>query len=479
MRTAKDILGDMNFETFSITGSRDPAFWIERMSGEIIKPFHIEWIEMARKNERTMIIAPTGHGKTLILGIWFPLWICFYNRKKEILVVSKTEPQAKGILERIRNLIEDNEFLQFLEPKNKSDTTWSKTELVLSNKCKVFSKPYNENIASFHVDYLISDEVAKYKDNLAQGTVFERYVMTRVTAKKGKLVGITTVVHGADLSMKLKSNPLFVTKVYPAIINAPPDDIFKGKAIFPELYPIEKLKQIKESIGSLAFDREYLCNTHSSEDALITPEMVIDAWDEDLEFSYNSEGENVYIGVDFAVSSGKDADYFVITVIESNGDKFYIKHIERHKGMPISAQKKRLLELNNIFKPVAMRLDETNYGVDVVQELRQNQVPVVGQKFDHTSRRGLLLNLRRIFEGKMLDGKRVPTIIIPRKPNSNCTILTDQLFVELTSIVPKKTMTGLETFVCNASHDDMIFSLGMALNGATVNKGYTGKVFYT
>ena len=471
MRTELDILGDMTFEQFSIVASRDPAFFIEHMiidekSGEtvILKDFHREWIDLVMKNDRVIVVAPTGSGKTAIVGIGMALWKAFFEKNTEILIVSNTEPQAKGILERIKYQIAENEMLKILEPEVKD--TWNKTEIILNRNIKIFCKPYNENLRSYHVDFIIADEISQYKDH----TVFDRYLITRISAKKGKIVAFTTPKTAVDLAAKLLKNPTFVGKSYKMIINSPPGNLFGGESIFPERFSIEYLKYLRDSMGSIAFQREYMCDVLSLEDSFFPPKLVVNCWDEELDFSMKTETDFVYMGVDFAVGEGKDADYFVITVIQVEGNKQYIKYIERHRGMAISSQKLRLIELNSIFKPKALRLDESYYGIDVVQELRQNQLPVIGMKFDYQSRKSYLLNLRRLIEDT--------TLVIPKKNNGMCTFLTDELYLELTSFIVSTTPAGLEKFETIAAHDDMVMSLALAVFGTT-NQPMVSRVFYS
>jgi len=801
MRTEREILGDLDEEAFHVIGSRDPAFWIERTLGYYLKHFHKEWIDLFLKHNRLCIIAATGHGKSAIFGVAIPLWLSFYKRNKKILVVSHTMEQAVSLLDRIKFEIANNEMLKRLEPEQKQGYVWSKTVIDTTTGCRIFCKPYNENLRGYHVDYCICvppntlidtekgavpikdikpgdkvkthnaryrkvlrvfkrnidehvleivagnnilkitrnhpllvrrgsvlkwvkaedlrmtdklcypirgkirmirlpkigvkplddyimvnedvarlfglfvaegsvdrssirftfgshekelieetrkllktwfrvesridahnnwattvyacsvslrklfvslfgenchnrkipkiifdspesvqasflkgwldgdghyrksgavgstvseqlaydivklaaglnlkvtlhkkpgiyllsfsaasvrklrsitgtrrnrrfiylkiksiswkryrgpvynleveddnsyiangivvhncDEAAQYKDH----SIFERWIITRVTAKNGKLVVISTPVSAIDLPHKLLRNPIFYSKIYTALkprMTENPEyysDICKnlkeGEPLFPELYSKEKLEAIKQSQGSLRFEQEYMCNVLVVEDALYPPNMVVECFDESLDFQL-PEGGTVYIGADFAVGTGKDADYSVFTVIENNGEKNFIRKIERYKGMPISAQIKRLEELCHAYKPKAIYLDETTFGVSIVQELRSKQLPVVGCKFDLKSRNNYLMNLRKIIEDRRL--------VIPRKPGSFCVSLTDKLFTELTSFVISKTQAGLVTYKSTAAHDDMVMSLALAVSGVQKKMPMIERAFYS
>ena len=243
MRTLNEILNGEDINSFHMRGMVDPAFWIERVFGYYIKPCHKEWIDLWYKYDRVCIVAPTGFGKTCIFGIAIPLWILFYKPKEEVLVISKIMDHATKLLERIKDNILNNELLKRLEPEEKFKVTWTKTKIETSNGSRVFCRPYTESIKGFHINYVLCDELSSYVDH----DIFFRYVLTRVTAEKGKLAAITTPESGVDLAHKLLDNKQFVTKFYPAIKmkkfegrNGFDSPIYRnmeyGESIFPEIY---------------------------------------------------------------------------------------------------------------------------------------------------------------------------------------------------------------------------------------------------
>ena len=462
MRTVKEILDGMNQIDFDLIASRDPVFFGRRVLGLIIKPFHEEWIDMFMNSNLTCIVAPTGHGKTNLMGIMMSLWIAQYQHNKEILIVSNTMEQSTKILDRIKDMIRDNEMLQNLIPIKQQEKTWSKTEIHLRTGCKIYCKPCNQNIRSYHVNYLLADEVAQYRDH----QVFFKWIMTRVTSKMGKLVAITTFIDEMDLAHKLVGKEGekrgFASKVYKAIDK-------EGNPFFPELYSKERLQEIKESIGSLAFDREYLSNTLSIEDALFPPQMVASCFNEELGFSMK-EGEYTVMGIDIAVSAGATADYSVFTIVENIGRKTYIRRIERYRGMPISFQIDRIIELQNIFKCKHIYLDSSSMGETFVQELRQKGLPITPCDFSYKNRNDYLINLRRYMDEKRL--------VIPRKfEDSKCITMGDILYGELISFVVTKTPSGMVTYKTTSKHDDSVFSLALAIKGASSQKKFIDTFF--
>ena len=93
-----------------------------------------EWFQLVQNNNRVSILAPSGFAKSTVLGIAYPLWLALNCRNKQIMIVSKTLPQSIRILEIIRTIIEDNELLLGLKPKDAS-VTWSKQAIRTTTGC--------------------------------------------------------------------------------------------------------------------------------------------------------------------------------------------------------------------------------------------------------------------------------------------------------------------------------------------------------
>ena len=163
---------------------------------------------------------------------------------------------------------------------------------------------------------------------------------------------------------------------------------------------------------------------------------------------------------DFAVGTGTTADYSVFTVVENIGRKTYIRRIERYKGMPIAFQKERIKELHKIFKCKHIYLDATSMGESFVQELRQEGLPITPCDFSYKNRNDYLMNLRRYIDEKRL--------VIPRNfEDPMCITMGDILYKELISFVVTKTPSGMVTYKSTAKHDDCVFSLALAIKGAS------------
>lgn len=435
----------------------DFFLFVERVLGYDVQDFHREWIRAIMENDRVAILAPTGYGKTSILGNAYVLWRSYFEQDKQFLIVSNTIPQSTKILEEIRLTIENNEFLADLMPDQAIKTSsWTKTEIRTKTNCKIFCKPYSENIKGFHVNFILCDEAATYVDH----DIFFRYVVTRVNAKRGKVAVISTPESITDLMQVLAKKPTYWFKTYKAI----QDD---GKLLWPNKFTREVLAKIREDIGAAAFEREYLCNPKAmAENCIFPPELVEQAFDYDITFGQRlKEDSNVYLGCDFAIAGGPRSDFDSYVVVERVGEKAIIIHGECHKGLPIHAKIDRIIDLNNRFKITRTLIDPSNVGWAVAEKLREKMIPFDAPDFSSQNRNKMLLQLRQLIESKRL--------VIPRNDTNPATLtFTNKLVGELLSFVETKTKTNYVTYQSKGAHDDTVMSLVLACKSVSEQREF-------
>ena len=464
-------MGDMTMPEFLYECKHNFKFWCNVVLKDLylaeyggIKEFQLEWFKFAEENNRVVILAPSGFSKSTLFNIAYPLWIAFTKKNKQIMIISKTLPQAIRQLEILRVTIENNELLQELRPQN-ADKSWSKQQVMTTTGCRIFVRPYSINVKGERTDYSILDEAASYD----RPEIYLDYIVPRLNPK-GKIILISTPESPVDLMARLNKPGLdYLHRTYPAI------NIVKGEriALWPERFSIEKLDKLKLELGENYFEKNFMCNPKAEEEnAIYTYAMIEDCFDNDRKFTFATEGGSIYIGVDLAVSAGPRADYDCFVVVENTGGFIVLRHAEFHKGWAIKSKVDRIAELAATFgdKLVSVIVDQSNIGAAVIQDLRDIGMPVRAQDFHPTNRNKLLMNLKKILEDK--------TLIIPfSQDDANTQIFTKRLALELVKfkeVTTDKTGTRLTQakYVSTGSHDDTVMALAMACMGASFEKPF-------
>jgi hypothetical protein len=428
----------------------------------------LKWVEAMEDGNRVLIEAFTGSGKTTIVEA-YALWKLYFQKNYQVLIVSFNLTQSIKVLDEIKEMISKSKYLSemMITTANDEKVRDTKTELNLADGRRIFCKPYGPGVKGVHVNLALCDEISEYKPI----EIFFRNVATRVEAKDGKIICISTPVSETDLLHKLKDPErgykIITVRIMEEIEDATDEkDIILWKqskwlAAIPERFPKDKIIRILKDKGEYTFQREYMCNCTTSERGLFDPNDVAACMDISRGFNLSRDPDCIYyFGADFAIS--KTGDYSVFAVVEQkkrgSGGKVAIKYMQRVRGMDPEEQKERLRLLHKIFDFEWMVLDETNMGGQFVNALSADYAPVIGQNFEHKNRTALLFNIKKFIDSHNL--------IIPRKSGDDYMTesITDELYKELIGFGPRETETGTTTYLTQTSHDDCVMALGLALS---------------
>lgn len=471
MITIKEMMGEMTMTEFLYECKHNFKFWCNVVLKDLyqaeyggIKDFQLEWFNLMENNNRVVILAPSGFSKSTLFGIAYPLWLAFTKHNKQIMIISKTLPQSVRLLEILRVTVENNELLQELRPQN-ADKSWSKQQIRTTTNCRIFVRPYSINIKGERVDYVILDEAASYD----RPEIYLDYVVPRLNPK-GKVVLISTPESPVDLMARLNRPGLnYIHRTYPAVIMVNGE----RKAIWPERFSLEKLDSLREELGENYYEKNFMCNPKAEEEnAIFTYAMVENCFDKDRQFSFATEGGNIYMGVDLAVSAGPRADYDCFIIVELVGGYIILRHGEVHRGWSIRSKINRIQELAQTYgdKLISIVVDQSNIGQAVIDDLRDLALPVRGQDFHPTNRNKLLMNLKKVIEEKRL--------IIPFNqddPNTQKFVQTLTLelvkFKEVTTDASGQRLTASK-YISTGTHDDTVMSLAMACIGASLERPF-------
>ena len=446
---------------------REPVFFIQNIITNPMKitltPYQEEWINTIHQNKKVSISAFRSSGKTESVLVDYPIYRAYTQKNFMGVVISDSLKQSLEVIRNIKERIVSNEVLSTSIPSNRL-ASWSKTEIELKNGSRLISRPYTDRIRGIHVDFVGCDEVGEYQNH----DVFLGAILPIVTAKDGSVVAVGTYKHSIDLLHKLKENPEWKSLYYPA--NLP----YKGKTLWEWRYPGKSLMQVKKEIGNnIMFSREYLLKVMSVDTQLFPAEIIIPSFDyTDTFIDAPRPGCIYYVSLDFALSGKSGADFSVYVVFEIDKQGVVkIVRIERYKGLSYIAQKKRIQELYNIFKPVKCVADEGSFGKSFIQDMRAIGIPLIGFNFQ-TRRRELLEVFRGAFDLNFDEGVELPKekkkfLICKNKEDFITTQLTDLLLKELEAFnvvfktKQKGDITGRIEFESTEPHDDLVMASAM------------------
>lgn len=469
MRTLEEIFGESDREDFLFRCHLDFEFFAKNVIHEIqgtpvkLAPFHREWIWAAENCKRTLIQAPTGFHKTGVLGIMYPIWYLWRNKNKEILLLAQIIDKSQETLEKIASVLKDNELLSNMLPKE-----WSKQNINLWHGNKIFCRAFGETVKGVHVDRVLSDEVSQFVDK----NIYHTAVVTRVERKLGNAIAFTTPISETDLSMELlekyrkemlAGNLDYFGKVYPA------EDGLGGNLLWPEEFPLERLRRIRIDLGDWAYYQQYLCSPMPFGSMLYPPELIEPCLDSNRALTIQPPdlpGYN-YLGVDLAISSSSEAANTAYIGLKKLIDgKLLITHVEWQKGFKPDANKDTILSLYNHHRFLQIWVDEATFGPSYTESLINAGMPIWGiplnvQKY----RNDMLMNLRIQFEKK--------NIIIPNAKDSATQFAIAELKKELIAMAITKTeKTEMPTFKSSGAKSDLVMALGLAVKGAANQMPY-------
>lgn len=372
---------DIEEAVHAATEGRDPAwnelvdamirqslafFAQEILTGPTVAPYHgryligelhEEWDDLVQEHDRICVLAARDHGKTFFFDFAYPLWRIVTQPGGQGFIFSNTKEQAIKILEDIKVEIETNPQLQYLKPSNTSGKRWAQTAIQCSNGHRVYARGFGVKVRGAHPNWVVVDDALNdetmYSETVRRKQIDYFYsALSNMVIPGGQLIVVGTPFHQSDLYADLEENPVYAYRKYSAMKE-------DGQPLCPDRYNLERLELKKAEIGPIRYTREFMCEPIADDMSLfpgwlfqgeeveqpaITLGMPADYWRE--------AGVNIYMGVDFALSSSVEADYTVLWVMgtDRSGNRWIID-IHRGRGVPYQQQLSKIIEVARKYEP--------------------------------------------------------------------------------------------------------------------------------
>lgn len=276
--------------------------------------FHYELYKLLMTEKRVAVAAPREHAKSTVVNLGFVLYAICFKLKNFIIITSDTDTQAKYFLWSIKTELESNEKLR--EDFGDLTTTdkWSESDFITRNEIRVLARGAGASMRGLRykshrpdliiVDDLENDEAVNTELQRKKTENWFKRVLLNCVGPGGQVFIIGTILHHDSLLMKLLKDPKWKSVKYQAIKE-------DGTPLWPERWPIERLQDKKEEIGTLNFAQEFM-NDPVDEDSLLFNEDHI-VWADPEEIA--GKTLDIVCFVDPSLGGSRKADFSAIVTI--------------------------------------------------------------------------------------------------------------------------------------------------------------------
>jgi len=351
--------------------------------------------------DRLLISVAPRHLKSFCASIAWPAFLLGHEPATKTLVVSYGKDLAKALAEDFKTLM-NSAWYRRLFPYSRIDPGNRRYDQIrILGGGSRLGKSVQGALTGFGADVIIIDDVAKAGDMSSEAMrdqgprLFRETLYSRLDNKKeARIVAVQQRLHPEDFSAHLLEKGTFRHLCLPSIATEDEEvPIFGGyvwerkigDVLNPDREPKELLDQIREEIGSTAFQAQY-----QQDPTLGTAEFLrVD----DLTLVDTLPEEECFVmriqSWDTAVKEGPRCSYSVGMTFGWHRDEERWYLLDVHRGRhSYTDLKTRIRHLQDQWQPERVIIEDTALGSPLVQELRQekrNQVKsfsVKGGKLD-------------------------------------------------------------------------------------------------
>lgn len=317
-----------------------PAFLTYEMGMDVV-PHVLEWWELLRTGEDVCIMAPRDHGKSLTCARAYAIWKAKYDPfVREVYVLGADQESAVENLDKIKELLVTRRSLRDLVPNNWKQGFNNRTSLRTTNGKTIRAKSFFSKLRGRHPQLIVLDDVLNESNSDSEqkrkkisnqfGSVIvpmkDKAPKAAARGFRSQIVTIGTAMAADDLYHEQLESPAYKGMRQSAILvdgNFDPilDAQGQRQSLWPERYSIADLDKLKDKIGSLLFEREYM-NKPIVDDMAIFPRSLFQPlFDEELSYVPSYTGDRMaFMGADFSVPGNQDGDWTVIFAVEYDRD---------------------------------------------------------------------------------------------------------------------------------------------------------------
>lgn len=439
-------------------------YFIKNILGYSVPAHYAIWEDDLNSGSRLCFLAHRTSSKSVFFSFCYPLWRMFRGDLTEILIISYETGEAERRVGLIKEEIENNPWLNYLQSRGVWGQTRFKTAPVegVNSGIEVSAMGVGSVKRGRHPDLIILDDIYNEKSSnttpLQIKFNFYNVISPMPPPNKGKLIIVGTPISSDDLYSELKENARYVYREYPGMND-------EGEVFWKEYWTKEDLLALKAEIGDYAFEREIMLRPVSSEMSYFKYKYINEAMRVRSKLGDSApDSRFTVIGVDFAFSEAHRADFTVITVVSLVGSSARIVDVWRAKGVDDLIISDILDDMTRRYKADVIVAEDTGQQIAIVRVLQRKGHFIKTINTNRYTKNSILANLNFEFQKKR--------IIIPANEDSPDTMEYVSVLVEELSAFLNKD----GKIISVGRHDDTVMSLAFALyyitKVAPVSLGY-------
>lgn len=308
---------------------------------------------------RLNIIAPTGFGKSTVVGFAFPLWLACFEYFKEILYVGATAEFAEYKLSLIANEIESNNDLRN-DFDLRQGKIWKVNEIELSNGVRILARGKGSQITGMRPECIILDDIETEKEARSEterAALREWFYLTLLNRPlpAGKIIQI------GSLSSKLSWGCNFLTdesrkEGWTSRVFALPED---DSSIWPEMWSNEDIQKKKRELTPLpgAFEALFKADPGQFAKYAFKKEWI-------RYYDKVPQGLRVFTAVDLGAGEEEGNSYTAIVTIgidQNSGAIYVLDFIKRRYNVETLEMFGAMFMVYEVYKPIRFGIESVAF----------------------------------------------------------------------------------------------------------------------
>ena len=368
------------------------------------------------ETKRLIITVPPRHLKSICASVALPAWFLGHNPSERVVAVSYSDSLAKTHANDFRRVVTDSLYQRIFPKMRLSKETDSDIQTTLRGHR--YATSIGGTLTGRGGNLVIIDDPLNANDAESEVTrerVINWYRSTLVTRADDKqaarIILVMQRIHVDDLVGYLLENENYEVLNLPAIAQATSThDLGRGRThvreagdlLHPTHEPIEVLRALKKSMGSMAFSAQYQQAPEPAGGKIIKRKM--------LHYYTAIErrpADRIVMSWDIALSERETADYSAGVVLLNRGETYFVMEVLRGK-FPFEKLKDKILDMKQRYGKASLVIEESPISQGLIQSLREKNINVVDIRPDRDKRARLISQIDLFEGGSIILPKEAP-----------------------------------------------------------------------